>query len=244
MTAWIRRLDLIEQTLTRPLRERALLATLRNVEVLNERSVEYAFVFSKLAARGTGTILDVGTGRSPFPALAELSGWRVLAVDNVTDYWPRGRLGIRWGLFNPYFHVRKVDILREKVGTFDIVTCISTFEHVTNRRGLFCSMAEALNPGGALLLTTPYREQGGVPNAYDLPNSDAYGLKLPYGCAVMDRNELDALARSTGLEIADIQYWRFYEGAFWSQGAQLSHGVRVDRESDHQIACIELQART
>lgn len=243
MTTWIRRLDLIEQTLSRPLRERALSAALRKVEVLNERSVEYAFVFSKLAARGTGTILDVGTGRSPFPALAELSGWRVLAVDNVIDYWPRGRLGVRWGLFNPYFHVRKVDMLRENVGKFDIVTCISTFEHVTNRRGLFCAMAAALNPGGALLLTTPYREQGGVPNAYALPDSDAYGLNLPYGCMVMDRDELDALGLPNGLEIADIQYWRFYEGTFWSQGSQLPQGIRVGPESDHQIACIELRSR-
>jgi hypothetical protein len=56
MANWIRRLDLAEQTLTRPLRERALRVSTRQVAVLNERSVEYAFVFSHLASRGTGSL--------------------------------------------------------------------------------------------------------------------------------------------------------------------------------------------
>jgi SAM-dependent methyltransferase len=165
----------------------------------------------------------------------------VTAVDNVTDYWPRGRLGIRWGLFNPFFDVRQVNILRESVGTFDVVACISTFEHVIDRRGLFASMAAAVAPGGTLLLTTPYREDGGVSNAYELPDSDAYGLQLPYGCRVLDRDELESLSGASDLEISDLQYWCFYEGRYWSEGRQLPRGVRVGPTDNHQIACISLE---
>jgi SAM-dependent methyltransferase len=213
----------------------------RTNEDINERSVEYAFVFTRMAARGTGHLLDVGTGKSAFPALATMAGWRVTAVDNIVDFWRRGPLGMRWGLFNEHFAVEDRDLTRKQLPPdFDVVACISTFEHVIDRPGLFAAMSRALRPSGELLITTPYCESGGVPNAYVRPNSDAYGRSVPYICKVLDRQELDGLCRQNGMKIDVIEYWRFWGGKYWSEGQQLERGEQSTSSLPHDLACISL----
>jgi 2-polyprenyl-3-methyl-5-hydroxy-6-metoxy-1,4-benzoquinol methylase len=47
-----------------------------------------------------------------------------------------------------------VDIVAAQLGTFDLVLCAGTLEHMQDWRGAICSMRRHLAPGGLLLLTT------------------------------------------------------------------------------------------
>jgi len=58
----------------------------------NERTVEYRFVLEQLIGRTPCTILDVGTGKTALPALLANCGNRVMAIDNVRDYWQNGMM--------------------------------------------------------------------------------------------------------------------------------------------------------
>ena len=237
----MRRIDKVIQSLTRPIRNHAMRERDLGPPSFNERSVEYAFTFGQMATRAPGKLLDVGSGKSAFPALARMAGWQTEAVDNVRDFWPPGPLGLRWGLFNEHFFVQNIDLATEsKASCFEIVTCLSTFEHVHQREALFAGMCRALQPGGLLILTTPYRHKGGTPNAYDLPGSDAYKSSVPYKCQVMDGQELSVLLHTNGLELAMAEYWRFYDSEFWSVGNQVSPPDKVRLEDSHQLACFAL----
>ena len=239
-----RRLDQAILTVSRPVRNASLRSLLPRSPWLNERSVEYAFTFSRLAGRGTGKLLDIGTGKSAFPALVQLAGWQVVAVDNIVDFWPRGPLNIRWGMFNEYFPVQDRDIVSSPLTErFDVVTCISTFEHVHDRPALFAAMAQCLKEHGEIVLTTPYREQGGDLNVYLRPNSDAFGRDIPYICQVLDRTELDALCEANCLHVLDIEYWRFWSGEYWSEGRCFARGERASSDGAHDLACIAIGRR-
>lgn len=55
------------------------------------------------------------------------------------------------------YHVRCHDITRSPIAeTFDVVICGEIAEHIGNVDGLLTNCRECLNPGGQLILTTPY----------------------------------------------------------------------------------------
>jgi len=73
----------------------------------SERGVEYHYALGQiLGLPGARTILDVGPGKSPWPALLATSGYEVTAIDNATDYWGSG------GFFNYHWPIQKQDITR------------------------------------------------------------------------------------------------------------------------------------
>jgi 2-polyprenyl-3-methyl-5-hydroxy-6-metoxy-1,4-benzoquinol methylase len=91
---------------------------------INERPVEYAFVFAHMARICPRTILDVGSGMTALPHLLRSTGALVTAIDNVRDYWPSG-------MVNRHYHIIDDDITRPRLrDTFDLVTCVSVLEHV------------------------------------------------------------------------------------------------------------------
>lgn len=57
---------------------------------LNERPIEYGFVFNRMAELYPKRILDVGTGTTAVPSVMRTCGPIVTASDNVRDYWPHG----------------------------------------------------------------------------------------------------------------------------------------------------------
>ena len=107
---------------------------------INERPVEYRFVFEQLTRAFPRTVLDVGTGRSALPLLMRTCGFLVTAMDNIRDYWPNG-------MVNRHYHVLDDDILAPKVGgPFDFVTCISTLEHIRDHARAMRNMFALLRP--------------------------------------------------------------------------------------------------
>jgi len=117
---------------------------------LNERPLEYAFVFKWLWRIKPKTILDVGTGKSSLPHLMAYCGFNVTATDYPTPYWSLPYC-------NRHYLVLKDDITNTKIkNKFDCITCISTLEHIFEYGTAVSNMFDLLNDGGHLIITFPY----------------------------------------------------------------------------------------
>jgi hypothetical protein len=66
---------------------------------INERPIEYRFVFGAIRQTAPESVLDVGTGESALPSLIRTCGPVVTAIDNIRDYWPEG-------MVNRHFHAK------------------------------------------------------------------------------------------------------------------------------------------
>ena len=90
--------------------------------VLDGRTIEYGFALSHLVKLPVGTLLDVGCTARVNPVVSTMCelGWKVEGID-LRDY----------NYKHPNFTFLKVDINHlSAVGQFDVVTAISTLEHI------------------------------------------------------------------------------------------------------------------
>ena len=200
---------------------------------INERPVEYAFLFRELAGFWPKTVLDVGTGMTALPHLLRNCGFIVTATDNIKGYWPSG-------LVNRHYHVINDDITDTSLsGTFDVVTCISVLEHIQAHIKAMKSIYRLLNPGGRLILTCPYNENRYVPNVYRLPDSSVRE-SYPFVTQAFSRKELAGWLSDSPFKLLKQEYWRFFEGEFWTCGARLPKPVPAGADSRHQLCCMVL----
>jgi 2-polyprenyl-3-methyl-5-hydroxy-6-metoxy-1,4-benzoquinol methylase len=95
-SAWKRYVNAIGLTYARLLAKREYKK--QRFVSINERPIEYPFLFSSLAASSVETVLDVGTGQSALPSVLRTCGYAVTAIDNMSDYWPRGTT-------NKHYHI-------------------------------------------------------------------------------------------------------------------------------------------
>lgn len=203
---------------------------------INERPVEYRFVFENLAQVFPKTVLDVGTGKTALPQLMRTCGFLVTAIDNVKDYWAEG-------MVNRHYHVVDDDILSPRIkGPFDLVTCISTLEHIPQHAVAVRMMFSLLRPGGRLVLTFPYNERTYVPNVYALPGSIGED-KYPFVTQAYSRKEIEGWISENGAALVAEEYWRFFTGEYWTIGERVVPPVRTSRTEPHQIACLALEKR-
>jgi len=106
-------------------------------------------------ARATGAkrLLDVGCGNGAFAKQAAALNFEVVGVDE-------SRSGIDFARRTPSpveFRVASVyDELSSTLGHFDVVTSLEVIEHLYDPRRFVKSMFDLLNPGGLLILSTPY----------------------------------------------------------------------------------------
>ncbi len=130
-------------------------------EIISERVVEYALAFFHLGTDPASKtkILDIGCYFSNFPIQLASMGYRVFAID-LMDYQ----------LTHPNFKFVKGDITKYKFPPdyFDIVTCISTLEHiglgfyegdVKDERGdvkTIKAIKRVLKKGGRFIFTVPF----------------------------------------------------------------------------------------
>jgi ubiquinone/menaquinone biosynthesis C-methylase UbiE len=132
---------------------------------------EYALALDALDLPAGARLLDVGTGAySTFPyLLTHLRGARVAATDIASAIQRQRHVrqrAIRAGIARPgqvrllQADARHLPFLH---ATFDAVTAISTLEHVRGLHGdreALQEMARVVRPGGAVLLTLPFRAYG------------------------------------------------------------------------------------
>ncbi len=209
-------------------------AYLRQTISLNERPVEYGFVFEQIAAKSPSRVLDVGTGTTALPALIRNCGINVTAIDNIRDFWPKG-------IFNQHWFVLDRDILDPKLfDSFDLITCISVMEHIKDFEKAVKEMASLLSPGGVMVLSFPYCENTYIENVYVRNSSDAYGREIPFICQVFSRLEIDSWLEKFDLSITAQQYWQFYTGEFWSEGSPIFPPKQVGQNETHHITCLAL----
>jgi len=200
---------------------------------INERPVEYRFVFEQLTQVFPRTVLDVGTGRTALPQLMRTCGFLVTAIDNIRDYWPSG-------MVNRHYHVLDDDILAPKIGgPFDFITCVSTLEHIRDHARAMRNMLALLKSGGRLVVTFPYNETTYVENVYALPGSIGAD-KHPFVTQVFSRRELEQWKRDGGAQVVAQEYWRYFEGAYWTIGQRVVPPLRVAAGELHQISCVAL----
>ena len=202
----------------------------------NERAVEFSFVFKHLAQICPKKVLDVGTGTTALPHLIRNCGNLVHAVDNVKDYWPAG-------MVNRHYHVISDDITASKLDEkFDLITCISVLEHIKQSDAAVKNMFDLLNPNGFLLITFPYCEQKYVEDVYQLEGS-TYGKGRAYVCQAYSRNNIDGWLKASNGTIIEQEYWKFWDGDFWTVGNQIIPPVKTNSEGKHQITCLLMQKK-
>lgn len=198
---------------------------------INERPIEYGFALACLGRTSPNTVLDVGTGMSAWPRVLADCGFRVTAMDNVSDYWARG-------IFNRHYHVVDDDITKPKLTErFDFVTCISVLEHIPNHQEAVRGVFGLVNDGGHAVLSFPYNERRYVSNVYELEGA-GYGKDKPYVCQVFSRDELEGWMKVCGGEIVGEEYYEVFSGELWTFGERIYPPRRTGRDGRHQLACL------
>lgn len=200
----------------------------------NERPVEFRFVFKCMAALYPQRVLDVGSGTTSLPDLMRSCGCVVTAIDNIRDYWPSG-------MVNRHYHIVDEDITSTRMaGPFDFITCISVLEHIAEYEAAVANMLRLLAPGGHLVLTFPYTESRYIPNVYKLPES-SYTEDLPYICQSYSRDTVVECIIRHGGQVVEQEYWRLWDGPFWTAGQRVVPPLRVDADQKHQLSCLLVQ---
>jgi SAM-dependent methyltransferase len=198
---------------------------------VNERPIEFRFVFEQLTRLQPTTVLDVGSGTTALPHLMRNCGFLVTATDNVSDYWPKG-------MFNRHYYVINDDITNSRLTEeFDVITCISVLEHIARSGEAVQSMFRLLKPGGHLVLTFPYNEHEYVEDVYKLPGA-GYGWDNPYICQVYSRRQIEGWKDANGAVGVEQEYWQCFSGRLWTFGQQVRPPRRVSKEDSHQLTCL------
>ena len=198
---------------------------------LNERSIEFGFVFRKITNIWPKTVLDVGTGKTALPYMMRNCGLVVTAIDNIKDYW-------EYGMVNRHYHVINDDIKNTKLNKkFDVITCISVLEHIDDHRAAMKSMYKLLNPGGHLILTCPYTDNEYIPNVYEMKGSNVKD-KISFSTQSFSSNERDSWMKDSEFSLVSEEYWQLFEGWFWTCGKMLDKPRLVSKKEKHQICCM------
>lgn len=205
----------------------------QHFKFVNERPIEYGFIFQCLLKTMPVSVLDVGTGRTALPDVIRHCGFHVTAIDNTKDYWANK-------ITNRHFYVIDDDILKPKLTkTFDFITCTSVLEHIRDHgtavRNLFC----LLRDGGHLVLTFPYNENRYIPDVYVLDGSESKNPNTI--CQMYSREQLDEWISTNNARILMQDYWEIFEGDVWGQGKRLSPPSQVNNGQKHHHTCILLQ---
>ena len=200
-------------------------------KTINERPVEYAFVFNCLSEIFPEYVLDVGTGRSSLPHMMANCGIKVTAIDQINDYW-------QGGFLNRHFHVIKDDITNPEINkSFDLITCISTLEHIENSDDAIKAMVGLLNSRGHIILTFPYNENKYIPNVYELTDS-GYGQDSSFICQMYSRNEISRWLGNNNIKIIKQEYYEVFSGEYWSVGERIYPPNNVTKDQKHHLTCL------
>lgn len=198
---------------------------------INERPTEYGFVFKNLSIIYPHNILDVGTGTSALPRLMHNCGFNVTAIDNIKDYWKEG-------MINLHYHVVDDNITNSNLEQrFDVITCISTLEHIEDYSAAIKNIFELLREEGYLILTCPYTEKKYVRNVYELTNSSC-DWNPSFICQSFSRTELNQWLTLNNAVIIEQEYYQFWEGNYWHVGKRLIPPIKSSIKELHQLTCL------
>ena len=210
---------------------------------INERTIEYSYVFGAINKYAPRNLLDVGTGKTALPSLVKACGIEIAAIDQDEKQIAQNPC-VRGGYCS--FEILKENLLETSLTQkFDMITCISVLEHNANYNPVVQKMSEMLTPGrGILILTFPYNENEYIPNAYKLPDA-GYGRDAPPTniCQMYSRENVKKWEESFGLELVDQEHWQAFTGKYWTYGSRMYPPVKTDKDGPHQLTCLALRSR-
>ncbi|MBA7509014.1 tRNA 5-carboxymethoxyuridine methyltransferase [subsurface metagenome] len=200
-------------------------------EILNERPVEYAFVLKHISKIYPKKILDVGPGKSSLPHLLYNCGFHVTAIDEMKSCWKEN-------VDNRHFWIFKDNITNPQIkGSFDLITCISTLEHIAEHKKAIKNMFALLKNGGYLILSFPYNEKKYIYNIYDSPEA-GYGKSNPYICQIFSRNEIESWLDENNGVLIDQEYYKVFTGKYWTYGKRLNVPQKVSKKKKHHLTAL------
>jgi SAM-dependent methyltransferase len=205
---------------------------------LNERSVEYSYVFKQIAKHNPRRVIDLGVGKTALPSLVMACGIDVIAVDK-DERQVRDNPCNRGGYCS-------VDIVEEEIMDldfgpfFDMVICISTLEHIIRHQENVKKMAQFLSPKGVIVLTCPYAEDEYCINAYDPNMSYETVVAQPNICQMYSRNEVDLWCQENDLTVQDQEYWQIFTNKLWGSGEAVLPYTQVGKDELHNLSCLTL----
>jgi SAM-dependent methyltransferase len=199
-------------------------------EGLNERLVEYNFLFDVLNRTSceVKTILDVGTGTSPLPAILKLIGYEVSAIDNTKDYWKKKPI-------NNHYYIINDDITNTKLDKkFDMITCISTLEHIEDYMSAIKNMWKLLKICGSLVMTFPYNRIIYFKNIYDVVKME---IQPNFICQLFSEAQLKEMSENRFNRINE-ERWKCFSGNYWRMGDRLKRPVREPLAMEPDLVCL------
>jgi 2-polyprenyl-6-hydroxyphenyl methylase/3-demethylubiquinone-9 3-methyltransferase len=145
---------------------------------------------------------DVGCGAGLLAEPLTRLGARVTGIDAAPENIAAARLHAEGQGLDIDYRVGGAESLADR---FDLVTSLEVIEHVRDPRGFVQGLADALAPGGLLILSTPNRTS----TSRLLMITLAEGLgRIPRGThdwsKFLTPEELCALVRDCGLEVLDV----------------------------------------
>jgi 2-polyprenyl-3-methyl-5-hydroxy-6-metoxy-1,4-benzoquinol methylase len=201
---------------------------------INERPIEYSFLFKHLWRICPKSILDIGSGESALPHLMASCGFNVTSTDKKGDYWD-------FYYFNRHYPIQKDDITSTKLQQkFDLITCLSVLEHIPNSDNAINNIFKLLKTNGYLILSYPYNPNKYIDNVYELDGA-GYGQDAPYICQIFsDKNLNDWLYQNNG-KIIDQEYYKVFAGDFWTFGDRIYPPRKVLIDDNPHLTCIIIQ---
>ncbi|HEX3510325.1 MAG TPA: methyltransferase domain-containing protein [Solirubrobacteraceae bacterium] len=152
--------------------------------------------------KGPARTFDAGCGNGAFSIYAAREGNSVVAGSfserEQDDARQRAeQLGVG-GIDFRLIDLRELERHRPELGRFDQIICFETIEHLSDDVGLVHSLVAMLEPGGRLLLTTPFDEHHPLHGEPREPSGVEDGSHVRYGYS---QARLREIAREAGLEV-------------------------------------------
>jgi SAM-dependent methyltransferase len=152
---------------------------------------------------GRARTFDAGCGNGAFSIYAALAGNSVVAASfsprEQEDARRRAELVGATGIDFRTLDLRQIEEHRGSLGLFDQIICLETIEHLSDDEGLVKSLVQMLEPGGQLLLSTPFDSHHPLYSEPRDPSPVEDGSHVRYGYS---QEHLMDIARGARLEFA------------------------------------------
>jgi 2-polyprenyl-3-methyl-5-hydroxy-6-metoxy-1,4-benzoquinol methylase len=169
---------------------------------LKSRLVE-PFEIAELVKLPKGKLMDVGCGNGYTLSLAKKLGWQAMGLEIDPA---AARAARTQGLDVVDGSYARLAAFRQE---FDCIICSHVLEHVHDPQDMLIRLAEALKPGGTLLLS--------LPNATSLLRylfgDDWRGLEAPRHLSIPSMSQLEAILREMGFSVRQRQLNRWWTAA-------------------------------
>ena len=147
---------------------------------------------------------DAGCGNGGFSVYAARAGNEVVAASFSDRELEAARrrasiLGIGGVEFRK-LDLRNLDHQIDQLGRFDQIICLETIEHLKDDVKLVKGLAQMLEPGGQLLLSTPFDEHNSLFRETRHPSAVEDGSHVRYGYS---HERLRSMLGEAGLEVRD-----------------------------------------